>query len=217
MLYCLHKDGVTSEKVMIIIFSTMRTPNLLMTNYGMLLHCPFPQMKKRWWKPKIFVIGSCSLTAFLMRFTYSVPFTFQASVLSGVANQSESATGIRPVATGNWGCGSSQVGDPQLKLVLQWLAASVAGVPCLYYYTCGHHRLLKVRLNQVMSSSGTSETSSMFMFYKGGQTRSLQSSLFPWSFLFNFLPALTSLLNVFQYLAKPSSSGLYHISHSFKL
>lgn len=67
-----------------------------------------------------------------------------ASVLSGVANQCESATGIRPVATGNWGCGSSQVGDPQLKLVVQWLAASVAGVPCLYYYTCGHHRLLKL-------------------------------------------------------------------------
>lgn len=80
-------------------------------------------------------------------------FNFQASMLSGVANQGESASGIRSIATGNWGCGSSQVGDPQLKLVVQWLAASVAGVPCLYYYTCGHHRLLKVRHNQTMSYS----------------------------------------------------------------
>ncbi|KAJ9579494.1 hypothetical protein L9F63_004842 [Diploptera punctata] len=67
-----------------------------------------------------------------------------ASMLSGVANQNESSSGIKSIATGNWGSGSSQVGDPQLKLVIQWLAASVAGVPCLYYYTCGHHRLLKL-------------------------------------------------------------------------
>jgi hypothetical protein len=67
-----------------------------------------------------------------------------ASMLSTVANQSQSASGLRSVATGNWGCGSSQFGDPQLKLVVQWLAASVAGVPSLYYYTCSHHRLLKL-------------------------------------------------------------------------
>jgi hypothetical protein len=72
-------------------------------------------------------------------------------MLSSVANQGQSASGIRAIATGNWGCGSSHVGDPQLKLVIQWLAASAAGVPCLYYYTCGHHRLLKVRFNQIMS------------------------------------------------------------------
>ncbi|XP_021924536.1 uncharacterized protein LOC110832134 isoform X3 [Zootermopsis nevadensis] len=67
-----------------------------------------------------------------------------ASMLSGVANKGESASGIQSIATGNWGCGSSKVGDPQLKLVIQWLAASIAGVPCLYYYTCSHHRLLKL-------------------------------------------------------------------------
>lgn len=53
-------------------------------------------------------------------------------------------TGMRAVATGNWGCGSERAGDPQLKLVIQWLAASVAGAPCLVYYTCGHHSLLKL-------------------------------------------------------------------------
>ena len=80
-------------------------------------------------------------------------FTVQASMLSSVANQSQSASGLRSVATGNWGCGSSQFGDPQLKLVVQWLAASVAGMPCLYYYTCGHHRLLKVRVSQMTSET----------------------------------------------------------------
>ncbi|KAG8348649.1 putative poly(ADP-ribose) glycohydrolase [Trypanosoma vivax] len=36
-----------------------------------------------------------------------------------------------PVATGNWGCGAF-CGDPQLKLLIQWCAASEAGRPLLY-------------------------------------------------------------------------------------
>ncbi|XP_049856905.1 uncharacterized protein LOC126336855 isoform X1 [Schistocerca gregaria] len=66
-----------------------------------------------------------------------------ASVLGKVA-ASNSASGIRAVSTGNWGCGSSKCGDPQLKLVIQWLAASMAGVPCLHYYTCANDNLLKL-------------------------------------------------------------------------
>lgn len=50
----------------------------------------------------------------------------------------------RPVATGNWGCGRRQRGQPQLKMLLQWLAASVAGVPALIYYTAGNEQLFKV-------------------------------------------------------------------------
>nr|CAD7203187.1 unnamed protein product [Timema douglasi] len=61
-----------------------------------------------------------------------------------VSMRSVAGSGVRPVATGNWGCGSTHVGEPQLKLVLQWLAASVAGVPTLHYFTCGHHKLLKL-------------------------------------------------------------------------
>lgn len=45
------------------------------------------------------------------------------------------------VSTGNWGCGSSHEGNVQLKVILQWLAASVAGVPGLTYYTMGHEDL----------------------------------------------------------------------------
>ncbi|KAG8235425.1 hypothetical protein J437_LFUL017393 [Ladona fulva] len=84
--------------------------------------------------------------------------------------------GPLPIATGNWGCGTSSsyvhpssapprvggkastpvgeqaggggggggCGDPQLKAVLQWLAASRAQAPCLIYYTCSHPRMLKL-------------------------------------------------------------------------
>lgn len=45
------------------------------------------------------------------------------------------------VTTGNWGCGSSKKGDVQLKVIIQWLAASVAGVPVLIYYTTGNEDL----------------------------------------------------------------------------
>ena len=52
--------------------------------------------------------------------------------------------GQRPVATGNWGCGSCQGGDAQIKLTIQWLAASHTGLPNLIYYTW-HHKLVKVK------------------------------------------------------------------------
>ncbi|KAK5645685.1 hypothetical protein RI129_004149 [Pyrocoelia pectoralis] len=48
---------------------------------------------------------------------------------------------LKVVTTGNWGCGSSKGGEVQLKVIIQWLAASVAGVPALVYYTCGHQQL----------------------------------------------------------------------------
>lgn len=51
---------------------------------------------------------------------------------------------MRPVATGNWGCGKSSNGDVQLKLVIQWMAASVAGLPEMLYYTAGNEKLTKV-------------------------------------------------------------------------
>ncbi|XP_043288041.1 uncharacterized protein [Venturia canescens] len=52
--------------------------------------------------------------------------------------------GPMPVVTGNWGCGSRLKGDPQLKLVIQWLAASLAGVPRLIYHTFGNVDLSKL-------------------------------------------------------------------------
>lgn len=56
--------------------------------------------------------------------------------------------GCRPVATGNWGCGNSLKGDVQLKLVIQWMAASVSGIPLLLYYTSGNEKLTKVTIHR---------------------------------------------------------------------
>lgn len=53
-------------------------------------------------------------------------------------------TNLRSIATGSWGCGGQQAGDPQFKVVIQWLAASVANVPTLIYYTCAKESLSKL-------------------------------------------------------------------------
>ncbi|KAJ8985511.1 hypothetical protein NQ317_015055 [Molorchus minor] len=67
----------------------------------------------------------------------------QSKKLSQISSQ-KSKDGLKPVLTGNWGCGSSRKGDVQLKVIIQWLAASVAGVPAVIYYTCGHQQLVKL-------------------------------------------------------------------------
>lgn len=50
----------------------------------------------------------------------------------------------RPIATGNWGCGAF-CGDPQLKAMIQWMAASYAGVPYVMYYTFQHDKLTRLQ------------------------------------------------------------------------
>ena len=50
---------------------------------------------------------------------------------------------VRPVATGNWGCGVFR-GDPELKAVIQWVAASAAGCPVVVYHTFGDRRMSRV-------------------------------------------------------------------------
>eukprot|EP01126_Amoeba_proteus_P009090 TRINITY_DN13450_c0_g3_i1.p1 TRINITY_DN13450_c0_g3~~TRINITY_DN13450_c0_g3_i1.p1 ORF type:complete len:119 (+),score=37.24 TRINITY_DN13450_c0_g3_i1:258-614(+) len=39
---------------------------------------------------------------------------------------------ISPIATGNWGCGSYG-GHPELKAIIQWMAASKAGRDLVYH------------------------------------------------------------------------------------
>ena len=51
--------------------------------------------------------------------------------------------GGRAIASGNWGCGAF-CGDPNLKVVLQWVAASLARAPQLLYFTFGDARLQQV-------------------------------------------------------------------------
>ncbi|KAL3850752.1 hypothetical protein ACJIZ3_012634 [Penstemon smallii] len=49
------------------------------------------------------------------------------------------------IATGNWGCGAFG-GDPEVKAVIQWLAASEARRPFILYYTFGLEQLEKLQL-----------------------------------------------------------------------
>ncbi|XP_062565861.1 uncharacterized protein LOC134228095 isoform X2 [Armigeres subalbatus] len=64
--------------------------------------------------------------------------------ISQLAQKRTFNVNLRPVATGNWGCGDSKRGDIQLKMVIQWMAASVAGLPYLIYYTAGSEKLSKL-------------------------------------------------------------------------
>ncbi|KAM1201085.1 hypothetical protein FF1_017397 [Malus domestica] len=47
------------------------------------------------------------------------------------------------IATGNWGCGAFG-GDPEVKAVVQWLAASQAERPFILYYTLGSKALRNI-------------------------------------------------------------------------
>ncbi|EXB73274.1 Poly(ADP-ribose) glycohydrolase 1 [Morus notabilis] len=49
------------------------------------------------------------------------------------------------IATGNWGCGAFG-GDPELKTIIQWLAASQALRPFVSYYTFGERALRNIDL-----------------------------------------------------------------------
>ncbi|XP_076454325.1 uncharacterized protein LOC143289235 isoform X2 [Babylonia areolata] len=68
------------------------------------------------------------------------------AILTGALEECEGPSsqqlvpGGRAVATGNWGCGAF-CGDPCLKVVLQWVAASVAQCPRLLYFTFQDRRL----------------------------------------------------------------------------
>ncbi|KAF8108704.1 hypothetical protein N665_0104s0030 [Sinapis alba] len=55
------------------------------------------------------------------------------------------------VATGNWGCGVFG-GDPEVKIMLQWLAISQSGRPFMSYYTFGLQALQNI--NQVTERIG---------------------------------------------------------------
>lgn len=61
-------------------------------------------------------------------------------------NRSEYGERAR-IATGNWGCGSRGGADVQLKFFIQWMAASLAGIPVLIYHTARHEKLAKVKWN----------------------------------------------------------------------
>ncbi|XP_078170402.1 poly(ADP-ribose) glycohydrolase 1-like isoform X1 [Carex rostrata] len=48
------------------------------------------------------------------------------------------------ISTGNWGCGAFG-GDPEIKSMIQWLAASQANRPFIHYYTFGEPSLEQLK------------------------------------------------------------------------
>ena len=52
---------------------------------------------------------------------------------------------LRPITTGNWGCGPSGGADPQLRAMVQWVAASACGRPLVIYCTTSEERVKQVR------------------------------------------------------------------------
>lgn len=52
---------------------------------------------------------------------------------------------LRPVATGNWGCGAFK-GNPKLKSMIQWAAVSAAGRPQMIYCTFGNTAVKQVSI-----------------------------------------------------------------------
>lgn len=56
--------------------------------------------------------------------------------LPALGNSDGEGKDLPGIATGNWGCGAFG-GDPELKAIIQWLAASQASRPFILYYTFG--------------------------------------------------------------------------------
>ncbi|ETN60585.1 hypothetical protein AND_007785 [Anopheles darlingi] len=103
-------------------------------------------------KPQPPVIRQSSLKTKLLHYKPNWSVSYYQDVkcddvvlkISQLAQKRTLNVNLRPVATGNWGCGSSRRGDVQLKMVIQWMAASVAGLPYLSYYTAGNEKLSKL-------------------------------------------------------------------------
>lgn len=83
---------------------------------------------------------------FHCRFSYSAKIFNPLTIYFLQLNQRnlQLNANLRSIASGSWGCGGQQAGEPQFKLVIQWLAASVANVPTLIYYTCAKESLSKL-------------------------------------------------------------------------
>ena len=86
--------------------------------------------------------------------------------------------GSLPIITGNWGCGSALCGDPQLKSMIQWMAASRSGAPCVIYYTSGDSSIVKVSQHSRVALDGVQDRLRMQMSSSFACNRS------PWCHVF---------------------------------
>lgn len=121
---------------------------------------------------------------------------------------------VRPVATGNWGCGVFR-GDPELKAVIQWVAASAAGCPVVVYHTFGDRRMSRVSCKIIFFYSSFSSLSlvlcavslapcsleSRFSCASSG----LHFPTLPMGFIHVFLRLLPALLEGFKRYARAAA------------
>ncbi|GAB0099238.1 Poly(ADP-ribose) glycohydrolase [Sergentomyia squamirostris] len=67
-----------------------------------------------------------------------------AQLIAQILQRRKGNSNLKPIATGNWGCGRRNEGDVQMKFIIQWMAATVAGLPILIYHTAANERLAKL-------------------------------------------------------------------------
>ncbi|XP_022669824.1 poly(ADP-ribose) glycohydrolase-like isoform X2 [Varroa destructor] len=92
------------------------------------------------------------------------------------------------VATGNWGCGAFG-GDARLKFLVQWMAASRAGRP-LVYFTFGDHELMcQLRSMQKLVTQQDITIGDMFLLLKRYDRLYVENKVTQYPSLYDFIHA----------------------------
>ncbi|XP_019422278.1 PREDICTED: poly(ADP-ribose) glycohydrolase 1 isoform X1 [Lupinus angustifolius] len=93
--------------------------------------CGFLDQSTHQWHHKMFYENVCSSALFSAAASTSME-TSEENISNHIMEQGNNIG----IATGNWGCGAFG-GDPEMKTIIQWLAASQALRPFMAYYTFG--------------------------------------------------------------------------------
>ena len=115
----------------------------------------------------------------------------------------------RPVATGNWGCGAFN-GDPELKFIIQLLAASEAERP-IHMFTFGDKNqseqieLLMTRLNQERATCGA--LYNILLKYHDEEIAPFRHRKSAKGTLFSYIRSNISKMSSSKGQANPSSKG----------
>lgn len=100
---------------------------------------------------------------------YMVLREIQKAYAACLGDPLDTAESMRPFATGNWGSGAFK-GDPQLKALIQWVAASAHGRP-IRYYPFGDQRVQQLgEVVRRIQDSGA-DCARLFAALIGGQPR----------------------------------------------
>jgi len=89
---------------------------------------------------------------------------------------------LYPIATGKWGCGAFG-GDPQLKFIIQWLAASKAKREVIFYTTGDKNLSNADRILQKYGKAEIREVVKMIELYASSAPKSAKYDLFTFMLL----------------------------------